>query len=345
MGVPVGVRANLSLALARGTLRRRPRLRARPAEPLVPRSARDATRSASPPSSRPSGSRYPPGKSQRERLLGRIDALLALSEAVARRGGASASPATTASSRPGVDPALLRAAREKRRLIVVEWRPGERAVARARAAGAARAARLGARAPADEAAHRPARRSRASCATACTCGRPRRAEPRGAPRRGGDLRARLRTASRAWRSRRARPGSPIAEPPGLPRQPELAAAAARAPRGERRAPGAARAARAEPPREGQGFALGRARARRALPDPGRAGAAPPARVDATPLADRDWIVCDLHMHTVVVARLRDRDRGSPRPRRGDRPRRDRGHRPQRLRRRARGRRARAGTAI
>ena len=39
IGVPVGVRANLSLALARGTLRRRSRLRAGPAEPFVPGAA------------------------------------------------------------------------------------------------------------------------------------------------------------------------------------------------------------------------------------------------------------------------------------------------------------------
>ena len=42
MGVPVGVRANLALALTHGPLRRRPRLRARPSEPLVPRAHLDA---------------------------------------------------------------------------------------------------------------------------------------------------------------------------------------------------------------------------------------------------------------------------------------------------------------
>ena len=44
MGVPVGVRANLAVALAARRLRHRPRLRARAAEPLVPRAARRSRR-------------------------------------------------------------------------------------------------------------------------------------------------------------------------------------------------------------------------------------------------------------------------------------------------------------
>jgi len=71
---------------------------------------------------------YPPGKPQRQRLLSRIDALLATSPAVA----AAAEERLPGDYRvvfPGVDTEVFRPA-PKRRRIVLEWRPTERPVTR-----------------------------------------------------------------------------------------------------------------------------------------------------------------------------------------------------------------------
>ena len=71
---------------------------------------------------------YPPARSQREKLLGRLDALLALSER-ARDAAAERFPGDYTVVSPGIDPTLF-APTPKRQLIVVELRPNERAVAR-----------------------------------------------------------------------------------------------------------------------------------------------------------------------------------------------------------------------
>src|SRR5207248_4621815 len=71
---------------------------------------------------------YPPGKAQRERLLGRLDALLATSEATAE-AAAERLPGDYRVVPVGVDPELFRPGR-KRRLVVYEWRPTERALGR-----------------------------------------------------------------------------------------------------------------------------------------------------------------------------------------------------------------------
>ena len=89
MGVPVGVRANLAVALARRRLRHRARLRARPAEPLLPRAPRRRRADGRDVLLAPSGWRIRRPRRRRERLLGRLDALLATSaetaEAAAER--------------------------------------------------------------------------------------------------------------------------------------------------------------------------------------------------------------------------------------------------------------------
>src|SRR5829696_2682991 len=127
MGVPVGVRANLSLALAQGDFDV-----VHGFEPGLPSlsylALRDADALAVATFSSPDRLGYPPARSQRERLLGRIDALLAVSE----RSAAAAAvrfPGDYRVISPGVDVELFRPA-EKRRTIVVELRPNERAAAR-----------------------------------------------------------------------------------------------------------------------------------------------------------------------------------------------------------------------
>jgi len=82
IGVPVGVRANLSLALARGEYDV-----VHGFEPALPSisylALRDASALTVATFLSPERLAYPPARSRRERLLGRIDALLAPSEEVA----------------------------------------------------------------------------------------------------------------------------------------------------------------------------------------------------------------------------------------------------------------------
>ena len=308
MGVPVGVRANLALALARGRFDV-----VHGFEPGLPSLSYLALRDARGARGRdllsPERLGYPPGRAQRERLLGAIDALLATSPDDGRRGGASASPATTARLR-GSRPELFQPG-EKEQLIVLEWRQTERPLlARARSASSRELPDWELVAPADEAAVgaavRPARRS----STASTCGRARDArEPRRAARRGRDLRA---CAGRPRRGSRSRPrprAPPSPRRPGVDEQPELAAAemarlaeddaVPRAPRRARRARRAER--RPSPPSRDELDELydEPARPRRA---PRRARRRPARR----PRLDRRR---PAHAHE-LVARLLDRRRRS-----------------------------------
>ena len=83
MGVPVGVRASLSLALARGRFDV-----VHGFEPGLPSlsylALRDSAALTAATFFSPDRLGYPPGRAQRERLLGRVDVLLATSEEVAR---------------------------------------------------------------------------------------------------------------------------------------------------------------------------------------------------------------------------------------------------------------------
>ncbi len=128
MGVPVGVRANLALALARVA----PDV-VHGFEPGLPSLAYLALRdtAALTVATFCSTDRlsYPPARSQRERLLGRLDALLAVGAPVAA-AAAERFPGEYTLVSPGVDPGLF-APGAKRRRITVELRPNERAVARA----------------------------------------------------------------------------------------------------------------------------------------------------------------------------------------------------------------------
>jgi predicted metal-dependent phosphoesterase TrpH len=127
MGVPVGVRANLRLALSRGRFDL-----VHAFEPGLPSLSylalreTDALTVATFCSTDRLG--YPPARSQREKLLARIDALLALSERV-RDAAAARFPGDYELVSPGVSLELF-TPEPKRDRIVVELRPNERAVAR-----------------------------------------------------------------------------------------------------------------------------------------------------------------------------------------------------------------------
>jgi len=127
MGVPVGVRANLALALAQidpdvvhGF---------EPGLPSLSYLALADTRALTVPTFCSSERlAYPPARSQRERLLARIDSLLALSEPIAR-AAAERFPGDYRIVSPGVDLELFAAGRGRNR-ITLELRPNERAAAR-----------------------------------------------------------------------------------------------------------------------------------------------------------------------------------------------------------------------
>src|ERR671937_443351 len=128
IGVPVGVRANLSLALARGGYDI-----VHGFEPGLPSlsylALRDAHAFTVATFVSPERLSYPPSRAQRERLLARVDALVATSEETAA-AAAERLPGDYSVLTPGVDTELFRP-QAKRRVVVYEWRPTERALARA----------------------------------------------------------------------------------------------------------------------------------------------------------------------------------------------------------------------
>ena len=338
VGVPVGVRTNLSRALARGrfdvvhgfepALPSLSYLALRDAESL---DRRDVLLARAP--------RYPPGRAQRERLLGRIDALLATSEDTAA-AAAARFPGDVPRSCPRASTRRCSSPRSKERLIVLEWRPTERPLPRAalHTLGELPDWRLTLlrTKPLADAAVRPAhaRRPRRRAHRARLRRAARRSSTSAAifvPATTGMSRARARGRSGRRRRRRAAR--------------HARAAAARGRRDGRGSPTTtpiASGARARRARCGRAADVHRrrARARGDLREPARrAGAA--RRRDADPLGgprlDRRR---PPHAHE-RVARLPRRARAPARARGGRRPRRDRDHRPQRLLRRAGGRRARA----
>ncbi len=127
MAVPVGVRANLALALAHGSFDV-----VHGFEPGIPSlsylALRDTDALAVATFFSPDRLFYPPGKAQRARLLGRIDALVAPSEEVAC-AAAERFPGDYTVVPLGVDLKLFRPGRKRKR-IVVELVPGERETAK-----------------------------------------------------------------------------------------------------------------------------------------------------------------------------------------------------------------------
>jgi len=288
MGVTVGARTNLDLALAAGRFDV-----VHGFEPGLPSlsylALRDAPGLAVATFLSADRIGYPPGRSQRLRLLGRVDALLATSTEV-ERAAAERFPGDYRLVSPGVD--LDRPGR-KRKLIVLEWRPVERLLARA-ALSVLRELpdwelTLLRTKPLAGRPYRPlAVRERVRVRTA----------------RDGPARAPLLAEASVFvpaldglqrvRLEAAAAGAAIADPPGVREQPELAAAAL------------ARLAEDETHRErvaAKGLEAARAQSFAAVArelDELYAGLAArrraPRRSD-DPLPDREWIVADLHMHT------------------------------------------------
>src|SRR3954466_6336904 len=290
VGVPVGVRANLSLALVRGEYDV-----VHAFEPGLPSlsylALRDAQALTVASFLSPERLGYPPGKAQRDRLLARLDALVATSEETAEVA-AVRFPGQYRVSSEGVDTTLFQPG-DKRNLIVLEWRPNERALLR----GVFRAL--------DELPEWELQLLR----TKPLAGRPsipRSLRDRVHVRTARDGAARaplLAEASifvpalaglRRLRLEAAAAGAAIAAPPHVEEQPELAGAAlARLAEDDelRRRDGRENRVRAEAESfervaiEHDAVYRTLARRRRRRDSNGDA------------LADRDWIVCDLHMHT------------------------------------------------
>src|SRR5436190_17918290 len=120
MGVPVGVRASLSLALAQGTFDVvhgfEPGLPSLSYLALLETGALAVATFSS-----PDRLGFPPARSQREQLLTRLDGLIALSER-ARDAATERFPREYRLLSPGVDLDLF-APGEKQRMIAVELRP------------------------------------------------------------------------------------------------------------------------------------------------------------------------------------------------------------------------------
>jgi len=290
IGVPVGARANLSLALALGRfdivhgfepgLPSLSYLALRDAQAMTVATFLSAERLG-----------YPPGRAQRDRLLGRIDALVATSEHTAE-AAAARFPGHYHVVSEGFEPKLFEPA-YKRELIVLEWRPNERSLLR----GVFRAleefpdwellllrtkplvGRPTIPRPLRDRVH--VRTARDGAARA-----PLLAEASiFVPALAGLERVRLEAAASACA---------IAAPPGVGGQPELAGAEvarlAEDPAFRRR-----KAERAHAEADGQTFAdVAREldELYRSLSDRRHA----PTRL-GDPLADRPWVLCDLHMHT------------------------------------------------
>jgi predicted metal-dependent phosphoesterase TrpH len=289
MGVPVGVRASLALALARGRFDV-----VHGFEPGLPSlsylALRDSGALTAATFFSPDRLGYPPGRAQRERLLGRVDALLATSEEIAEAADIRF-PGRYELVPHGIDPQLFAPA-EKKHVVVLEWRQTERPLLRALVRELAEQpgwelALLRTRTPASRPAVSPRLRGRMRVRTARTGAA--RAEllrsavifvpaAEGLPR----LVAEAQTA-----------GTAIAAPPGRADQPELAAAeTARLIEDE--------AFRAR--RSAESLAAAQSQTTEALADRveevyerlASRRRSPAAR---PPLVERDWIVADLHLHT------------------------------------------------
>lgn len=290
MGVPVGARANLTYALANGDYDV-----VHGFDPGLPslsylalRHARTISVASFFSTERLS---YPPGKAQREKLLGRIDALVASSPAVAQ-AAAERFPGDYRVVSPGVDPALFRPGR-KRKLIVLEWRGLERPVARG-------VIRMLHELPGWELTllrTRPL--SGSPYVPRKLVGRVRVRLARDAATRAEVLREAAIfvpaiEGSERLRLEAAAAGAAVADPHGVETQPELAAAAV-ARLAENTDFRAAQQSDARSDAERRSYAavaseldrlyVGLARKRRT------------ARRDGDPLAGRPWITVDLHMHT------------------------------------------------
>jgi predicted metal-dependent phosphoesterase TrpH len=289
IGVPVGVRANLAVALATGGFDI-----VHGFEPGLPSlsylALRDASALTVATFFSPERLSYPPARTRRERLLGRLDALLATSESTAE-AAAERFPGRYDLVPAGVDLDRFAPA-PKRKIVVLEWRQAERPLLRALARELEtqpdwelvllRTRPLGSRPPV-----------------------PRRMRGRLRVRTALDGAARadiLREAAvfvpavdgvaRVELEARAA-GAAVASPPGRELQPELAAAEA-ARRVDDECFRAQRTAEGRAQAETQSFSALATDVTAVYTSITSRRRAPAPR---SPLDDRDWIVVDLHMHT------------------------------------------------
>jgi predicted metal-dependent phosphoesterase TrpH/glycosyltransferase involved in cell wall biosynthesis len=289
LGVPVGVQANLRQALALGFDV------VHGFEPGLPSlsylALRDADALTVATFVSPNRLGYPPARSAREKLLARVDALVALNEDV-RDAAEQRFPGDYRLLSPGVDTELFAPA-PKRRLIVVELRPNERIVARS----VMRALRelpgwelvllrtrplIGRPAiPRDLASRVHVRTARDQGSRAALLAETAVFVP-------GLLGVRRVTLEAAAA------GCAVVRPKGIETQPELASAAA------------ARLAEDEALRGREGARAREAATTQTFADVAAeldglyaslAGRRRPRRRHEDPLAGRPWIVADLHMHT------------------------------------------------
>jgi predicted metal-dependent phosphoesterase TrpH len=290
VGVPVGVRANLSRALRSGRFDV-----VHGFEPALPSLSYLALREAESLSVAtffsPERLAYPPGRAQREKLLGRIDTLLATSEETAA-AAALRFPGEYRVISEGVDTSLFEPA-EKRQLIVLEWRQTDRPLLQAalHTLGELHDWRL--------TLLRTKPLTTRPYVPRTLIGRVDVRTARDSPSRAAILNeAAIFVPATHGLSRlaleAAAAGAAVASPPGRLRQPQLATAEM------------GRLADDDTYRERRGRA-GRASAEhqtfgdvaRELEDiyEGLRGRRRGARREGNRLADRDWIVVDLHMHT------------------------------------------------
>jgi predicted metal-dependent phosphoesterase TrpH/glycosyltransferase involved in cell wall biosynthesis len=291
VGLPVGVRANVATALRRGGFDV-----VHGFDPAVPGLAYQALLEAETSTVAtfvdPERLGYPPRRNHRDRLLARIDRLVATSDDVAERAAARF-PGAYAVVPAGVDLERF-APGDKQRVVVIETAAGGLAVVRAslralRALDGWQAILL--------------RTARLAVRPSIPLGLRDRVHVRTAVR--GEARAELlRDAAivvpspeglRRLRDEAAAAACAVVEPPGLEGQPELATAAL------------LRYAEDEPARERDAAARRSDAAARSfdvvaeeleriyVEACGRRRA--PRRHGGEPLADREWIVTDLHMHT------------------------------------------------
>jgi len=290
IGVPVGARANLALALALGRFDV-----VHGFEPGLPSlsylALRDAPALTVATFLSPERLGYPPGKAQRDRLLARLDALVATSEATAE-AAAGRFPGHYHVISEGVDLELFQP-RRKRKVIVLEWRPNERPLVRSVLHELAelpdwelvllRTKPLTGR-PTIPRALRDrvhVRTARDGASRALLLGEASVFVPALA----GLQRVRLEAAAA---------GCAIASPPGMREQPELAGAEM-ARLTEDADFRVRKAERARADVEGQSFADVARELDELYHSLAKRRHAP--HEVAEPLADRDWILCDLHMHT------------------------------------------------
>jgi predicted metal-dependent phosphoesterase TrpH/glycosyltransferase involved in cell wall biosynthesis len=290
IGLPVGVRANLALALARGEYDV-----VHGFEPGLPSlsylALRDARSLAVATFLSPERLGYPPGRAQRQRLLGRIDALLATS-GLAAEAAEARFPGQYRRIPLGVDTQVF-APEEKRKLLVYEWRVSERPLTRAVLSVLKELPEwelilLRTKPLSGRPSIAPSVRKRVHVRTAVSG--PARAPILNeaaifVPALAGLPRLELEAQAA---------GAAIASPPGVLEQPALAAAAlARLAENDELRAGAQLESRrvaeaqsfAELGRELDDLYTGLAHRRRSKSRP------------ADPLSNRSWILCDLHTHT------------------------------------------------